>query len=219
MQLLVVDDEPRLLAMLERGLKAQGFDVTVASSADRALALARTDVPALAILDVNMPGPNGFELLEALRGVAPGLPVIMLTARSDVEDRIHGLELGAVDYVVKPFAFRELTARIRAQLRRESDQPTEILRVGEVRLDVYRREVESPEGMFALSDREFSLLAFLMRGVGQVFTRQQLAAGAWDAIADVRSNMVDVYVAYLRAKLGPDAIETVRGVGYRMPAR
>jgi DNA-binding response OmpR family regulator len=219
MQLLVVDDEPRLLAMLERGLTAQGFDVTVASSADRALALARTDVPALAILDVNMPGPNGFELLEALRGVAPGLPVIMLTARSDVEDRIHGLELGAVDYVVKPFAFRELTARIRAQLRRESDQPTEILRVGEVRLDVYRREVESPEGMFALSDREFSLLAFLMRGVGQVFTRQQLAAGAWDAIADVRSNMVDVYVAYLRAKLGPDAIETVRGVGYRMPAR
>jgi DNA-binding response OmpR family regulator len=219
MQLLVVDDEPRLLAMLERGLTAQGFDVTVASSADRALALARTDVPALAILDVNMPGPNGFELLEALRGVAPGLPVIMLTARSDVEDRIHGLELGAVDYVVKPFAFRELTARIRAQLRRESDQPTEILRVGEVRLDVYRREVESPEGMFALSDREFSLLAFLMRGVGQVFTRQQLAAGAWDAIADVRSNVVDVYVAYLRAKLGPDAIETVRGVGYRMPAR
>jgi len=219
MQLLVVDDEPRLLAMLERGLKAQGFDVTVASSADRALALARADMPALAILDVNMPGPNGFELLEALRGVAPGLPVIMLTARSDVEDRIHGLELGAVDYVVKPFAFRELTARIRAQLRRESDQPTEILRVGEVRLDVYRREVESPEGMFALSDREFSLLAFLMRGVGQVFTRQQLAAGAWDAIADVRSNMVDVYVAYLRAKLGPDAIETVRGVGYRMPAR
>ena len=219
MQLLVVDDEPRLLAMLERGLTAQGFDVTVASSADRALALARADMPALAILDVNMPGPNGFELLEALRGVAPGLPVIMLTARSDVEDRIHGLELGAVDYVVKPFAFRELTARIRAQLRRESDQPTEILRVGEVRLDVYRREVESPEGMFALSDREFSLLAFLMRGVGQVFTRQQLAAGAWDAIADVRSNMVDVYVAYLRAKLGPDAIETVRGVGYRMPAR
>jgi len=219
MQLLVVDDEPRLLAMLERGLTAQGFDVTVASSADRALALARADMPALAILDVNMPGPNGFELLEALRGVAPGLPVIMLTARSDVEDRIHGLELGAVDYVVKPFAFRELTARIRAQLRRESDQPTEILRVGEVRLDVYRREVESPEGMFALSDREFSLLAFLMRGVGQVFTRQQLAAGAWDAIADVRSNVVDVYVAYLRAKLGPDAIETVRGVGYRMPAR
>jgi DNA-binding response OmpR family regulator len=219
MHLLVVDDEPRLLAMLERGLGAQGFDVTVASSADEALALARADAPALAILDVNMPGPNGFELLEALRGVAPGLPVIMLTARSDVEDRIHGLELGAVDYVVKPFAFRELTARIRAQLRRETDQPTEILRVGELRLDVYRREVESPRGMFVLSDREFSLLAFLMRGAGQVFTRQQLAAGAWDTLGDVRSNMVDVYVAYLRSKLGADAIETVRGVGYRMPVR
>jgi DNA-binding response OmpR family regulator len=219
MQLLVVDDEPRLLAMLERGLAAQGFEVTVASSADHALALARADTPALAILDVNLPGPNGFELLEALRGVAPGLPVIMLTARSDVEDRVHGLELGAVDYVVKPFAFRELTARIRAQLRRGTDGPTEILRVGEIRLDLYRREVESPEGLFAVSDREFNLLAFLMRGAGQVFTRQQLAEGAWDAIADVRSNMVDVYVAYLRAKLGPNAIETVRGVGYRLPAR
>lgn len=218
MHLLVVDDEPRLRAMLERGLSSQGFEVAVAASADRALALARADPPAMAILDVNMPGPDGFELLEALRGVAPGLPVIMLTARSDVEDRIHGLELGAVDYVVKPFSFRELTARIRAQLRRETAQPAEILRVGHIRLDLYRREVESPAGVFTLSDREFNLLAFLMRGSGQVFSRLQVAEGAWDAVGDVRSNMVDRYVAYLRAKLGQDAIETVRGVGYRMRA-
>lgn len=219
MHLLVVDDEPRLLAMLERGLAAQGFEVVSASSADRALALARADTPAMAILDVNMPGPDGFELLEALRGLAPGIPVIMLTARSDVEDRIHGLELGAVDYVVKPFSFRELTARIRAQLRRETEQPSEVLRAGGIRLDLYRREAESPAGVFPLSDREFNLLAFLMRGAGQVFGRRQLAEGAWGAVADVRSNMVDRYVAYLRAKLGQDAIETVRGVGYRVRTR
>lgn len=219
MHLLVVDDEPRLLAMLERGLTSQGFKVAVAASADRALALARTNLPAMAILDVNMPGPDGFELLEALRGLAPDLPVIMLTARSDVEDRIHGLELGAVDYVVKPFSFRELTARIRAQLRRETAQAAEILRVGDLHLDVYRREAESPAGAYMLSDREFNLLAFLMRSPGQVFSRHQLAKGAWGVVGDVRSNMVDRYVAYLRTKLGQDAIETVRGVGYRMPTR
>ncbi len=209
--------------MLERGLAAQGFDVSVANSADSALALVRSDVPALAILDVNLPGPDGFELLEALRGVAPGLPVIMLTARSDVEDRIHGLELGAVDYVVKPFSFRELTARIKAQLRRETEaeQPaaTEVLRVGDVTLDLYRREVESPEGVFVLSDREFNLLAYMMHGAGQVFSRTQLAEGAWETMTDIRSNIVDVYIAYLRAKVGQRAIETVRGVGYRMPVR
>ena len=212
-----------MLAMLQRGLTAQGFDVSVASSADSALALVRSDAPALAILDVNLPGPDGFELLEALRGLAPGLPVIMLTARSDVEDRIHGLELGAVDYVVKPFSFRELTARIKAQLRRETEaeQPaaTEILRVGDVVLDLYRREVESPEGVFVLSDREFNLLAYMMHGAGQVFSRTQLAEGAWETMTDIRSNIVDVYIAYLRSKVGQRAIETVRGVGYRMPVR
>ena len=144
MHLLVVDDEPRLLSLLERGLRTQGFEVQAAASADEALVLARNDPPALAVLDVMMPGVDGFELLEALRGVVPGVPVIMLTARSSVEDRVHGLELGAVDYVVKPFSFRELTARIRAQIRRESEPSPEILRVGDARLDVYRRELESP---------------------------------------------------------------------------
>ena len=111
MHLLVVDDEPRLLSLLERGLRAQGFEVQAAAGADEALSMARADPPTLAVLDVMMPGADGFELLEALRGVVPGVPVIMLTARSELEDRIHGLELGAVDYVVKPFSFRELTAR------------------------------------------------------------------------------------------------------------
>ena len=218
MHLLVVDDEPRLLSLLERGLRTQGFEVQAAASADEALVLARNDPPALAVLDVMMPGADGFELLEALRGVVPGVPVIMLTARSSVEDRVHGLELGAVDYVVKPFSFRELTARIRAQIRRDSEPSPEILRVGDARLDVYRRELESPAGAFMLSRREFDLLAHFMRNAGQVLTRSQLAEGAWDTFADVRSNMVDVYVAGLRQKLGPGAIETVRGVGYRLKA-
>jgi two-component system, OmpR family, response regulator len=216
--LLVVDDEPRLLSLLERGLRAQGFEVQAAAGADQALSMARADPPTLAVLDVMMPGADGFELLEALRGVVPGVPVIMLTARSEVEDRIHGLELGAVDYVVKPFSFRELTARIRAQIRRQTDTPGEILEAGSAKLDVYRRELESPVGMFTLSSREFTLLACLMRNAGQVLTRSQLAEGAWDAVVDVRSNMVDVYIATLRQKLAPGAIETVRGVGYRMLA-
>jgi DNA-binding response OmpR family regulator len=216
MHLLVVDDEPRLLNLLERGLRTQGFDVQAAANADEALALARSDPPALAVLDVMMSGADGFELLEALRGVVPGVPVIMLTARSSVEDRVHGLELGAVDYVVKPFSFRELTARIRAQIRRDAEPQPELLRVGSARLDVYRRELESPLGVFTLSSREFALLAHMMRNAGQVLTRSQLADGAWDALADVRSNMVDVYVAGLRQKLEPGAIETVRGVGYRL---
>src|SRR6478609_6432002 len=157
MHLLVVDDEPRLLSLLERGLRTQGFDVQTAGSADEALSLARADPPTLAVLDVMMPGADGFELLEALRGVVPGVPVIMLTARSAVEDRIHGLELGAVDYMAKPFSFRELTARIRAQLRRDSTPAPEVLEVGPVRLDIYRRELESPAGAFTLPDREFTL--------------------------------------------------------------
>lgn len=171
MYLLVVDDEPRLLELLERGLRAQGFEVQGASSADDALSLARADPPAVAVLDVMMPGADGFELLEALRGVVPGVPVIMLTARSSVEDRIHGLELGAVDYMAKPFSFRELTARIRAQLRRDSTPAPEVLEVGPVRLDIYRRELESPAGAFTLPDREFTLLDYLMRHAGQVLTR------------------------------------------------
>lgn len=216
MHLLVVDDEPRLLSLLERGLRTQGFDVQTAGSADEALSLARADPPTLAVLDVMMPGADGFELLEALRGVVPGVPVIMLTARSAVEDRIHGLELGAVDYVVKPFSFRELTARIRAQIRRSAEPPVELLSAGTARLDVYKRELESPLGVFTLSNREFTLLAHLMRNPGQVLTRSQLAEGAWDSLTDVRSNMIDVYIASLRQKLAPGAIETVRGVGYRL---
>ncbi len=146
----------------------------------------------------------------------PGVQVIMLTARSAVEDRIHGLELGAVDYVVKPFSFRELTARIRAQIRRETEPQAEVLRSSAARLDTYKRELESPLGLFVLSDREFTLLAYLMRNLGQTLSRGQLVEGAWGSQAGVKSNMVDVYVAYLRQKLAPGAIETVRGVGYRM---
>ena len=216
MHLLVVDDEPRLLSLLERGLRTQGFDVQTAGSADEALSLARADPPTLAVLDVMMPGADGFELLEALRGVVPGVPVIMLTARSAVEDRIHGLELGAVDYVVKPFSFQGAD---RSNPR--PDPPQRRAAGGAVerwnaRLDVYKRELESPLGVFTLSNREFTLLAHLMRNPGQVLTRSQLAEGAWDTLSDVRSNMIDVYVASLRQKLAPGTIETVRGVGYRL---
>jgi DNA-binding response OmpR family regulator len=215
--LLVVEDEPRLRSLLDRGLRAQGFDVRTASNADEALSSARAEPPALALVVVMMPGADGFELLEALRGVAPGVPVIMLTARSAVEDRIRGLDTGAVDYVTKPFSFRELTARIRAQLRRDVEPPHEVLRVNGANLDLFKRELQSPLGVFGLSDREFTLLAYLMRHAGQVLTRSQLSEGAWDAVADSRSNLVDVYIANLRQKLGAEAITTVRGVGYRMP--
>ena len=218
MHLLVVEDQERILSFLEKGLRAEGYAVTGVGDAEAALAEAHASPPDLAVLDVMLPGGrDGFALLEELRRITPALPVIMLTARAAVEDRVRGLDLGATDYLVKPFAFAELAARIRAHLRADGER-ADRLRIGSIELDLRTRELRAADATHMLSAREFALLAYLMRHPGQVLSRQQLLSGVWSYDFDPRSNIVDVYIGYLRDKLGAESIETVRGAGYRLRA-
>jgi DNA-binding response OmpR family regulator len=218
-RVLVVEDEVRIRVFVEKGLAAEGYAVDTAGGVDEALARARVAVPDLAVVDVMLAGADdGFELLRQLRGLAPNLPVIMLTARSDVEDRVRGLDLGAADYMTKPFAFDELVARVRAHLRRgtEVGGDEDLLAVGSVELALRERRVSVDGVRHDLPPREFALLAYLMRHPGQVLSRQRLLSGVWGFHFDPGSNVVDVYVRYLRDKIGASRIETVRGVGYRL---
>ena len=221
MNILVVEDEALITDFLRRGLEAEGYAVETAACGEDALAALRRHPADLVILDVMMPGMDGFEVLGAIRASDPELPVIMLTARGEVADRVRGLDLGATDYLGKPFAFAELLARIRARTRRpaQNGAPASTLSVGSVTLDLLSREAEIDGGRIELSAREFALLAYLMRHPGQVLSRQQILNGVWGYTFDPRSNLVDVYVGYLRRKLsanGSSPIETVRGMGYRM---
>lgn len=215
MNVLVVEDQDRILLFLAKGLRAEGYAVTTVTDAAAALASARASPPDLAVVDVMLRGrDDGFHLIGALRALVPRLPVILLTARSAVEDRVRGLDLGATDYLVKPFAFAELTARIRAHLRH--DGRADALEVGGLRLDLMTRRVVDEGTEHDLSAREFALLAYLMRHPGQVLSRERLLSGVWGLDFDPRSNVVDVYVGYLREKVGAGRIETVRGAGYRL---
>jgi DNA-binding response OmpR family regulator len=213
---LVVEDHERILSFLRKGLQAEGYVATTATDAETALEAARATAPELAIVDVMLRGrDDGFALIPELRALVPGIPVILLTARSSIEDRVRGLDLGATDYVVKPFAFAELAARVRTHLRRR-DGRAETLRIGPLHLDLTTRIVSLAGASHGLSAREFALLAYLMRRPNQVLSRQQLLSGVWGLDFDPRSNVVDVYIGYLRDKIGADRIETVRGVGYRL---
>jgi DNA-binding response OmpR family regulator len=221
MNILVVEDEALITDFLRRGLEAEGYAVDTAACGEDALASLRRHPADLVILDVMMPGMDGFEVLGAIRAGDPELPVIMLTARGEVADRVRGLDLGATDYLGKPFAFAELLARIRARTRRpaQNGAPASMLAVGTVTLDLLAREAEVDGRRVDLSAREFALLAYMMRHPGQVLSRQQILNGVWGYTFDPRSNLVDVYVGYLRRKLTADGrspIETVRGMGYRM---
>jgi DNA-binding response OmpR family regulator len=222
MKILVVEDEPLIVSFLSKGLSAEGYAVETADRGDLALDRVRDVEPDLVILDVMLPGMDGFEVLGGIRAMDPGLPVVMLTARGEVADRVRGLDLGATDYMVKPFAFAELAARVRAHLRTTAGRQgrADALDVGMLHLDLLRREVDAGDGAVELSAREFALLAYLMRHPGQVLSRQQILDGVWGYFFDNRSNLVDVYVGYLRRKLAEcgaeDAIETVRGAGYRL---
>jgi DNA-binding response OmpR family regulator len=221
MNILVVEDEALITDFLRRGLEAEGYAVDTAASGEDGLAALRRHPADLVILDVMMPGMDGFAVLGAIRATDPELPVIMLTARGEVADRVRGLDLGATDYLGKPFAFAELLARIRARTRRpaQNGAPASALAVGSVTLDLLAREAEVDGQRVELSAREFALLAYLMRHPGQVLSRQQILNGVWGYTFDPRSNLVDVYIGYLRRKLttnGRSPIETVRGMGYRM---
>ena len=223
MNILVVEDEPLITSFLARGLAAEGHTVDTAERGDDALDLFAARRADLVVLDVMLPGIDGFDVLASMRATDPAVPVIMLTARGEIADRVRGLDLGATDYLVKPFAFAELTARIRAHTRRPAGQPSsQQLHAGDLPLDLLTREATVNGREVALSAREFALLAYLMRHPGQVLSRQQILNGVWGFTFDPRSNLVDVYIGYLRRKLGSDGeqmIETVRGMGYRLAAR
>ncbi len=222
MRLLIVEDEPKLASLLARGLGEEGHAADVASRGEDALWMAQAAPYDAILLDVMLPGLDGFATCRELRARGIWTPVLMLTARDGVEDRIEGLDTGADDYLVKPFAFTELLARLRALVRRApAERPAE-LRVGDLRLDPATHLASRGETELDLSVKEFALLELFMRRAGETLTRVQLLDGAWDMAFESRSNIVDVYVRYLREKIdrpfGRHTIETVRGVGYRLRA-
>jgi two-component system, OmpR family, response regulator len=220
MRILVVEDEKKMAALIRRGLREEGFSVDVADRGEDALwRAAATDYDGI-VLDVMLPGIDGFETCRRLRGDGVWAPVLMLTARDAVEDRVAGLDGGADDYLVKPFSFAELLARLRALARRGPVDRPPVLEVGDLRLDPATRQVWRGETEISLSTKEFSLLEAFMRRPGEVLSRFQLLEYAWDYAYENRSNVIDVYVRYLREKVdrpfGAQSLETVRGAGYRL---
>ncbi|NEO99169.1 MAG: response regulator transcription factor [Symploca sp. SIO2E9] len=218
-RILIAEDEPRIASFLEKGLRANGFTTSVATDADQVIIMALGENVDLLLLDLGLPGKDGWAVLEELRGQGAILPIIILTARDDINDKVAGLEGGADDYVTKPFRFEELLARIRLRLRnrqRESHREEMELRVNEIILNLRTRRVLVKDKEVELSAREFTLLETLMRHQGQVMSREQLLDRVWGYDYDPGSNIVDVYVGYLRKKLDNNLIETVRGMGYRL---
>jgi DNA-binding response OmpR family regulator len=223
MEILVVEDEAGIADFLARGLEGEGYGVTVASDGASGERLALSPGTDLVVLDRMLPGRDGIEVLASIRRAKPALPVILLTAKADVADRVEGLDLGATDYVTKPFAFDELLARIRARLRESDGSSETTLEVGGIRLDLLTREAIRGDHAVRLPDRESELLAYLMRHAGRVCSREQILAAVWGYDHDPGTNVVQVYVGYLRRKLSlpgsPAPIETVRSVGYRLKDR
>lgn len=214
--ILIVDDETRISSFIDKGLRSAGYATRVTGDGREALALALSGEFDLVVLDVNLPGMTGFTVLEQLRGSGSDVPVIMLTARVELEDTVAGLEGGADDYLGKPFRFDELVARIRLRIRREPTTKALELQHRDIVLDVRQRTASVAGREVVLSAREFALAEELLRHPGQVLSREQLLSRVWGFDFDPGSNVADVYIGYLRQKLGADRIETVRGAGYRL---
>jgi two-component system, OmpR family, response regulator len=220
MRLLVVEDEPKMAALIHRGLAGRGDVVDVTASGEDALWMAKAREYDVIVLDVMLPGIDGFQTCRLLRGAGVRTAILMLTARGAVEDRVAGLDGGADDYVQKPFSLTELSARLRALARRGPVERPAVLAVGELRLDPAARRVWRGGAEIDLGPKEFSLLELFMRRAGQALSRLQLLDHGWDHTYENRSNIVDVHIAHLRAKIdrpfGLRSIETVRGAGYRL---
>lgn len=214
-RILIAEDEDRIASFLERGLRAQGFVTMRVSDGRSAVSAARDADVDLMILDLGLPDMDGHQVLKHIRARGERLRVIILTARQVVSEKVSGLDEGADDYVTKPFAFDELLARIRARLRPSGESKPAALVVGDVELDLHSHSALVKGHVVELSAREFKLAEILFRNRGQVLSREQLLSRVWGYDYDPGSNIVDVYVGYLRKKLGTDLIETVRGVGYR----
>jgi two-component system, OmpR family, response regulator len=217
---LVVEDEPAIADFLRRGLEAEGHAVDSALDGTEGERRALAGDVDLVILDVMLPGRSGLEVLKTIRLRKPELPVVMLTARADVDDKVAALDEGATDYMTKPFSFDELAARVRAHLRAPQQGSPTTLEVGNIRLDLLTRRVQRDESQISLSAKEFDLLAYFMRHPGQVLSKPQILSSVWGYDFDPGTNITEVYVGYLRRKLGPPtAIETLRLVGYRLVDR
>jgi len=222
MRVLVVEDEVKMAGLIRRGLVEEGHAADVASSGEDAIWMAQAHAYDAIVLDVMLPRLSGYETCRTLRNAGVWAPVLMLTARDAVEDRVAGLDAGADDYLTKPFSFAELLARLRALARRGGVERPAVLEVDDLRLDPAARRAWRGNDEIHLSPKEFALLETFMRRPGQVLSRLQLLEHAWDFAYENRSNVVDVYVRYLREKVdrpfGANSIETVRGVGYRLRA-
>jgi two-component system OmpR family response regulator len=215
----VVEDSVKMAGLLKRGLQAEGYSVDVAANGADAVWMATERPTDAVVLDVMLPDVDGFEVLAQLRAAGSWTPVLLLTARKSLDDRVRGLDVGADDYLTKPFAFSELAARLRALVRRGPSEPPAVLRVGDLALDPATRIVRRGDADVALTPKEFSVLEFFMRHAGEVVTRMQLLDHCWDFAYDGSSNVVDVYVNYLRDKIdrpfNRSSIDTVRGAGDR----
>lgn len=218
MRALVVEDEKKIAALVRRCLVEAGFSVDVLHRGDEALEALRETPFDVAILDIMLPGLDGLAVLKRLRADANSIPILLLTARGETNEKVEGLELGADDYLVKPFAVEELVARVRALLRRQSGDSLTVYRVNNLSMDVSRRQVNREGKRIELTTREFALLELLLRSPGHVFTRTQICEKVWDYHFDPGTNLVDVYIQRLRRKLdddfAPKLIHTLRGVGY-----
>ena len=215
-RILIAEDERRISSFLERGLEASGFTTEVVESGDDALELARSDRFDLVILDLGLRGMDGFEVLRRLRRVNEGVPVVILTARENLRDTVAGLEGGADDYITKPFRVQELLARVRLRLRSERMAEATAIRVGDAKLDLRTKQAIVGGVAVDLSAREFAMAEAFFRHPGQVLSREQLLDLVWGYAFDPGSNIVDVYVGYLRRKLGRHRITSLRGMGYRL---
>lgn len=219
MKILLVEDDPKLAGLVTKGLTARGFIVDHADNGDDGFALATTRSYDAIVLDVMLPGRDGLSILRQLRAKSMSVPVVLVTARSALDERLDGLNLGADDYLTKPFYVEELIARLHAVLRRASGHQASILQHGELSVNLLTREIRCAAALVELTAREFALLTYLLRSPGQTFTRAQICEHVWNYHFDPGTNLVDVYVQHVRKKLGdlgPALIETVRGVGYRV---
>lgn len=215
MNVLLVEDEDRIASFIEKALQRRGFDVRRVVTGGEALGAVSADVD-IVVLDLGLPDIDGLDVLRALRKSWASLPVVILSARGDIDDRVVGLDLGADDYVPKPFAIDELVARIRARLRPQPNGTSTKLNVGDLELDLIAHRARLTGKIVELTSREFALLEMLMRHPGRAVPRSDLLSNVWGLDFDPRSNLVDVYIRYLRRKVGDDRIQTVRGVGYRI---